>query len=456
LDELANLRGRTLRGSFFDAPRAGDVACRRDALLTIGATGTIETVTPVDAPEHERVRRDAHERGVLVDVPGIVLPGFVDLHVHAPQYPQLGKALDVPLETWLQRYTFPLEARYADLDFATRSYDALVGDLLANGTTTALYFGTIHLAATKRLADICVARRQRALIGKVAMDHTAECPPAYRDASAEAAIEQTRELFADIAERHDDLVTAVVTPRFTPACTDALLAGLGAIARATGCHVQTHCSESDWQHGHARSRFGMSDLAALDGFGLIGRRSVLAHGNFITAEDMARIASRGASVAHCPYSNFYFANAVFPLRAALAKGLRVGLGTDIAGGPSASMFESIRMALVAARALESGVDPALAAHERGRPDARIDVRTAFYLATAGGGDALDLPIGRFAPGYVFDAIRIDPGARTGTVRLWDEDDDEQILQTILLTASRPNVATVWTAGVRAGAGAAGP
>jgi guanine deaminase len=452
---LGDIRGRTLRGTFFEASSPTVVTCLRDALLVLDAAGVISAVITVDAPQYDRARAAAQERGTLVEIPGVVLPGLVDLHVHAPQYPQLGKALDVPLEVWLQQYTFPLEARYADRDFAERRYTALVADLLANGTTTALYFGTIHVGATKRLADICVAQRQRALIGKVAMDHRDACPDFYRDASASEALAQTRELMAYITELRSDLVTPVVTPRFTPACSDELLAGLGAIAQTTGCHVQTHCSESDWQHGHAQTRFGVSDLAALDGFGLIGRRSVLAHGNFITETDMERLASRGGSVAHCPYSNVYFANAVFPLRSALAKGLRVGLGTDIAGGPSASMFESMRMALVAARLLESGVDPGLRAPERGSPNTRIDTRTAFYLATAGGGDALDLRVGRFAPGYVFDAIQIDPSAPAGTIRLWDETDDDLILQTILMTASRPNVVAVWTAGQRAGIGVRG-
>ena len=98
------------------------------------------------------------------------------------------------LEVWLQRYTFPLEARYADLAFARRSYEALVGDLLANGTTTALYFATIHQEATRLLADICLEKGQRALIGKVAMDNPRECPDYYRDASTEAGLAGTHAL----------------------------------------------------------------------------------------------------------------------------------------------------------------------------------------------------------------------------------------------------------------------
>jgi guanine deaminase len=436
----------------FDAPSRDRVRARRDALVAIDDAGTIVAVDTAGAPDYDRCRHDAERAGTLVVLPGVLLPGFVDTHVHAPQYPQLGKALDAPLEVWLQRYTFPLEARYRDLAFASRVYETLVADLLANGTTTALYFATVDVEPTLRLAEICLAQRQRALIGKVAMDNPDECPAYYRDASAAAGIDGTRALIDAIGalERPAGMLGAVVTPRFTPSCTDELLHGLGAIAGETGCHVQTHCSESDWAHGYAQRRFGCSDVRALDSFGLVGRRTMLAHGNLMSDDDLDRLVERGASVAHCPYSNLYFANAVFPLRRALAKGLRVGLGTDVSGGPSASMFESMRLAVVASRALESGVDATREPGVRGVPDSRVGVATAFHLATAGGGDALDLPVGQFSPGYAFDAVAIDPDARDGTIRLWDEDDDELVLQTILLTASRANIAAVWTNGAPAG------
>jgi guanine deaminase len=379
-----------------------------------------------------------------------VLPGFVDLHVHAPQYPQLGKALHLPLEVWLQKYTFPLEARYADLSFAEKSYRTLVRDLLANGTTTALYFATIHPDATCRLVDICLELGQRALVGKVAMDNPDQCPDFYRDAGKEDALEGTRALIAYVRAHPGNaggLVQPVVTPRFIPSCTDALLADLGALAHACGCHVQTHCSESDWEHGYVLARHRRTDAESLDGFGLLTRRTVLAHAPFIVDADMERIRARGSGIAHCPLSNVYFSNAVFPLRAALAKGVRVGLGTDIAGGPSASMFDNCRFAVAASRMLEEGVDPARAMGERGRRDSRIDFRTAFHLATAGGADVLDLPVGRFAPGCHFDAILIDPHAAGGTIRLMaDGGEAEDVLQQIIYTASRANIGRVWVGG----------
>lgn len=448
-----DLRGKTLFASGFHSPERGTIDILEDALIEIGADGRIGAIHRPGEPNYRSIRDAREETGELVSLPAgcYLLPGFVDLHVHAPQYPQLGNALDVPLEDWLQTYTFPLEARYQDLAFARQSYGLLVEDLLASGTTTALYFATVHQEATRALVDICLEKGQRALIGKVAMDNVAECPDYYRDASTDAALQGTRELI-DYVRGHpdngEDRVLPVVTPRFIPSCTDATLKGLGAIAAQCGCHVQTHCSESDWAHGYVLSRHDATDTQMLDRFGLLGRRTVLAHANFITVDDMELIRTRQAAIAHCPLSNAYFANAVFPLRAALEKGLHVGLGTDISGGPSASILENCRAAVLVSRMLESGVDPAVARENRGAAaPAQIDFRDAFHMATAGGGIALDLPIGQFTPGYQFDAIMIDTKACNGTIRLWDGlDRDDQILQKIIYTASAANIASTWVGG----------
>jgi guanine deaminase len=446
-------------GTFFHAPVRGETECLEDTLIAVDPAGMIVSVTQPDDPSWPTLKQTAERDGRLRRLGDgcYGLPGFVDLHIHAPQYPQLGTALNVPLEVWLQQHTFPLEARYADTAFAERAYGALVADLLAGGTTTALMFATIHRDATRLLVDLCLEQGLRALVGKVAMDDPAQCPDFYRDASVAAAVKGTQALI-DYTRGHaanrSGLVLPVVTPRFIPSCTDPLLTELGALAGACGCHVQTHGSESDWQHAYVRTRTGRSDTLALDGFGLLTRHTVLAHGTLLADGDMDTIAARGAGIAHCPLSNVYFSNAVFPLKAALAKGLRVGLGTDIAGGPSASMFDICRMAVAASRLLEEGVDPALPPATRGRPGARIDWQTAFHLATAGGADALDLPVGRFAPGCAFDALCIDTRAAAGTIRLFDDYDDAQsALQKILFTASRANVKTVWVQG-RAVAGTA--
>jgi len=448
-----DLRNKTLSASGFHSPERGTIDVLDDVLIEIDAHGAITAVHRHGDPNYRTILDARDASGELVTLPAgtYILPGFVDLHVHAPQYPQLGDALDVPLEVWLQKYTFPLEARYQDATFARHIYGLLVEDLLANGTTTALYFATIHQEATRALVDICLEKGQRALIGKVAMDNADECPDYYRDLSADEALDGTRALIDYVRghpANHEGRVLPVVTPRFIPSCTDATLEGLGAIARECGCHVQTHCSESDWAHGYVLARHGMTDTDSLDRFGLLSRKTVLAHANFLTAKDMETVRARQAAVAHCPLSNAYFANAVFPMRAALDKGLHVGLGTDISGGPSASMIENARGAILASRMLQSGVDPNLPPSARSTfGPAQIDFRDAFYIATTGGGIALDLPVGQFTPGYQFDAVLIDADAEKGTVRLFeDRDKGERILQKIIYTASRPNIAATWVGG----------
>lgn len=432
------LRGRAIHGDFVHAPVRGEIEVLRDHIVRIGADGMIESV----APAAEGVPAGA----LPVPAGQVVLPGFVDLHVHAPQYPQLGLALDEPLEVWLGKYTFPLEAKYADLDFAREAYLTLVSDLLASGTTTALYFATVHREATQLLAELCLEHGQRALVGKVVMDNHATSPAYYRDETAAAAIADTRAVIAHIrALPGNDRVLPVVTPRFIPSCTDAALAGLGALAHECDCHVQTHCSESDWAHGYTLERYGKTDTAALEGFGLLTRRTVLAHSVFLTESDMAMVREAGAGVAHCALSNTYFANAVFPLRRALEKGLHVGLGTDISGGPSSSMFEACRTTVQASRALESGVDADVSRETRGKPNSSVDMATAFHLATAGGGEALDLPVGMFRAGYHFDAIAIDPNVAEGTIRLLGAQATERLEQ-ILYGASRANIAATWVGG----------
>jgi guanine deaminase len=430
------------RANFFHSPAKGQIERVDDAFLLIEDGAIVSVVTSQD----HRWQELQNEPATDLRDQGFLLPGFVDLHIHAPQFPQLGQALDVPLEVWLQTHTFPLEARYKDLDYADGVYRTLVRTLLANGTTTAMYFATIHNPASLRLAEICLEMGQRALVGRVAMDLADECPDFYRDASAEESVALTEEFTAAVpglAGNHTGLVKPVITPRFIPSCSDKALQGLGDMAHRTGAHVQTHCSESDWEHGHVLARCGKTDTEALAEFGLLGRHTILAHSNFITDDDMDMIRKRGAGVAHCPLSNVYFSNAVFPLRRALEKGLHVGLGTDISGGPSASLLDSVRMSIAASRMMEDGVDAKSQAGERGTPDSRIDFRTAFWLATRGGGEALDLPVGCFTPGNQFDAI---------LVRLPEEyhgDEDaagDALLQKIVMLATRESIHATFVAG----------
>ena len=420
-----------------------------DVAIVLDGTGTIVAVHPAASPAAAAAIATA---ATVVRLGGEqrLLPGMVDLHLHAPQWPQLGTGLDLPLERWLFECTFPLEARYADSAFAADVWSHMVPTLLANGTTTTVYFSSVHERATELLAEQCAHSGQRAFVGRVAMDHPDGTPEWYRDESPAAGIEAShRSIEAILAAAGSSLVQPIITPRFIPACTDELLAGLGTLAQQTGTLVQTHCSESDWAHRYVLERYGRSDASVLREMGLLRQGTVLAHGDHLGDDDFDLIAGVGAGVAHCPLSNSYFANAVLPVRRALARGVKVGLGTDVAGGAQAGLLSQCAMAVTVSRMLEDGVDPALAAAERGVPDSRLDIAAAFHLATAGGADVLGIPVGRFQVGCQFDAFIVDTAASRGGLRRWDGIDDEaRLFEKLVRLASPADITTVWVAGRR--------
>ncbi|WP_296745008.1 guanine deaminase [Mesorhizobium sp.] len=439
-------------GTAFHTPERGVVEMLRDVTIVVDNNGTIQQVLDPNEPgagaAQERARQSGRFNGL--GPTEVLIPGLVDLHIHAPQWPQLGKALDAPLEAWLQKYTFPLESRYEDLEFAQEIYTDLVATLLANGTTTAVYFATIHVEASLLLARICLERGQRAFVGKVAMDDKDQCPDFYRDASCEAGISETRafiERLRALAPEPDPLVQPIITPRFIPSCSNDLLEGLGRLASQYDCRVQTHCSESDWETAFVQSRFGKTDTQVLADYGLLREGTILAHANFVCDEDLDLIRKNSSAVAHCPLSNVYFANAVFPLRTALDRGVRVGLGTDISGGYSASVLDACRHALIAGRMRNGGVDPTLPMDRRGIPGSTISAAEAFWVATRGGAEALGINAGKFAPGQKFDAVSLDLAAPSSNLRIFPGfDSDADCFEKIALNATRANISAVWVNG----------
>ncbi|MEY2959961.1 MAG: guanine deaminase, partial [Actinomycetota bacterium] len=418
----------TVRATIVQTPMSDRLEVLVDHLVVVDDDGTITGIRPATGDDDADV--------TLAD-DTVIVPGLVDTHIHAPQWPQLGTGLDLPLEQWLFDRTFPLEARCADPRYATSVWESMVPTLLAHGTTTAIYHGSIHEEANIALASTCIDHGQRAFIGRVAMDHPDGTPDWYRDHSPTAAVEASARSIDAIRALTDPLglVAPIVTPRFVPACTDAALEGLGELAAATGTLVQTHCSESDWEHAYVIDRFGRTDTDVLDHFGLVREHTVLAHATHLTGADRSVIAQRGAGVAHCPLSNVYFANRPFSARAALDAGVPVGLGTDVAGGPSASLLAQCGHAVAASRRLADDGDQA----------ARIDAVTAFWMATLGGAELVGLPVGLLTPGRQFDALalRLD---RLGIDP--DLDDDERMFEKMVRLAGRDDIAAVWVAGRR--------
>jgi guanine deaminase len=281
------------------------------------------------------------------------------------------------------------------------------------------------------------------------MDHPEGTPDWYRDKDAAASIADSLASIEAINLLGDTGVRPIITPRFTPACSDEALRGLGELAADTGVRVQTHCSESDWQHGYAIDRFGVSDSQALTDFGLMRANTVLAHGDHLDTNDFAIIRGAHAGVAHCPLSNAYFANAVFPARRALDAGVMVGLGTDIAGGSSPGLLPPAAHAVTASRYLEDGVDPGLPPERRGSADSRLSIVEAFYLATLGGADLLGSQVGLLEVGRNFDALAVGINQPGSPLQAWAEvDDDARIFEKIVRLATPAEISDVWCRGRR--------
>ena len=437
-------------GTAFDTPTASRLRVRDEVVIAVSSSGAITEIASASDDRAAGLIASAN-RVERLGTSERLLPGLIDTHIHAPQWPQLGTGLDLPLEEWLFAYTFPLEARYSDEVFADRVWRHMVPSLLAHGTTTAVYFSSIHEGASRRLAEVCGEVGQRAFVGRVAMDHPEGTPEWYRDVSPAAGVEASARSIDDVLRvGHDpSRVRPIITPRFVPACTDELLRGLGELAASTGQIVQTHCSESEWAHGYVLERFGCTDSEVLDGFGLLRESTVLAHADHLTDDDMERVRNHGSGVAHCPLSNSYFANAVFPLRRALDRGLRVGLGSDVAGGPTVGLLPQCSHAVTVSRMLEDGVDPRRVAGDRGVPESRIDTVAAFHVATAGGAELLGISAGVFEVGRKFDAFVVDVDTPGSALRRWDEvDTEDRLFEKIVRVASANEITHVWVDGRR--------
>ena len=442
---------KVIKASFFHSPEYGGIEFLKQALVFVSSDGIISKVIRQDDEDYlELLDKHSKDNHFFDFKDKILLPGFIDLHIHAPQWPQAGLALDDELSYWLNNFTFPLESKYQDLDYAREVYSDLVKTLLANGTTSAMYFGTIHNEATLELAKICASYGQRGFVGKVVMDDKTMNPDFYRDNSTKEAIENTEKFIIDVQTLAKDVfqgVYPVITPRFVPSCTDNALLELGKLAKKYNCYIQSHCSESDWEHNFVIDRFGKRDSEVLDQFGLLTDKSIMAHGNFIDSDDADIFKKKKSSVCHCPISNSYFANAVFPVNQLKKQGLNICLGTDISGGFSPSLYDNIKHSVMASRMLNDGVDNKLSAENRGTNNARVSVFEAFYLATTGGGEALKLPLGIFKEGYICDFQVIDINSPNNKLpNFLDNEEDKHLLQKILYLSTSENIREVWVQG----------
>ncbi|GAA6109839.1 guanine deaminase [Tachysurus ichikawai] len=366
------------------------------------------------------------------------IPGMVDTHIHASQYTYSGTHLDLPLLDWLKIYTFPVELRYKDLDFAKDVYTKVVKRTLCNGTTTACYFATIHTDASLLLGQIADDFGQRALIGKVCMDRNSMVPD-YKELT-EGCKEETDRFINELLKKKYALVKPVVTPRFAISCSSSLLSNLGKIAKDYNLHVQSHISENKQEVQVVKELFpdctSYTDVYVKHG--LLTDKTVMAHGCYLTDEELKIFHERGAAVSHCPSSNISLISGMLNVRNVLKHNVKLGLGTDVAGGYSSSMLDTIRRAVDTSKAL-------CLQDDQHKP---LSYKEAFRLATLGGSEVLSLDdcTGNFDVGKDFDALRVNVCVPGSPIDLFPGDDPEVILEKFLNLGDDRNIVEVYVAG----------
>jgi guanine deaminase len=326
------------------------------------------------------------ERARRFDYTGkLIVPGFVDTHMHYSQAEVIASHGRQLLD-WLSDYTYPAEARFADLSHAQRMADFVLDRLLAHGTTSASVFATSHRASVDAFFEAAEARGVRMLCGKVMMDR--ECPVELRDTVASAERDNL-----DLIERWHGRgrLGYALTPRFAITSTPEQLAMCGRLFKSVpGVHLQSHLAENLGECARVFELFGASYLDVYERHGLLGERAIYGHCIHLTEAEHARMAAAGASQAFCPGSNLFLGSGAYDLAAATRAKVRVGLATDIGGGANLSMLRAMADAYTVGQMRRAPLSP----------------MRAWYLATLGGARALHLEnkIGNFAPGKEADFV----------------------------------------------------
>lgn len=359
----------------------------------------------------------------------LITQSFTDLHLHAPQYPMVGTGMDRPLLEWLSAYAFPTEARFADEDYAREMYRRLAAELIRGGTTRVCMFSSLHRRGTLILMEELEKAGVTGLVGKVNMDRNGS--PALQETTEESMRETLAWLDECASFPH---IRPILTPRFTPSCTDELMAFLGRLAAERGLPIQSHLSENTAELELVRRLHPDCEQywQTYDKFGLWNSRTVMAHCVWSDERERAAMRQAGVTAVHCADSNLNLCSGVSPVRAMLREGVKVALGSDIAGGDTLDMFDVIASTVRASKA------------RRIMDNWETDFLTAaegWYLGTSAGASFFGAKPG-FAVGEPLHALVLDDSA------LPPLSAPEDRLSRFLSRRQAGAVRAVWSAGRR--------
>lgn len=455
-------RATAYYGTFVHTPELKVLEVKRNLLVGVDGQGTISFMENCADLEEARAKLSQMETTYeLVDVTGgqkssntFVFPGFVDTHIHAPQFPNNGIFGSTTLLEWLETYTFPLESSFKDLAVAMDIYTKCIKRTLRNGTTMAAYYATIHTDATNLLCDLALKYGQRALIGKVCMDQNS--PDHYLE-TIDQSKKSTLEVIEHIRNRDakGELVQPILTPRFAGSCTQELLEWLGQLRKQDDHYIQTHLSENQNEIKWIEAMFPQFEhyTDIYQKTNLLSSKTMLAHCIHLSNEEMQMIKEHKSNVSHCPTSNSSITSGEARVRWLLDNGINVSLGTDCSGGFTPSILEVCKHAHLVSRHLVM---------KNGNEKDKLSTAEVLFLGTLGGAQSLQMGhiIGSFEVGKKFDAqlIQLDaPNSNVDTFKFqepqWGQEPVEtsfhkfnDLIDKWLFNGDDRNVLKVWVNG----------
>ncbi|MBO4644775.1 MAG: amidohydrolase family protein [Alphaproteobacteria bacterium] len=379
-----------IKGHIVDAPAFGELKITENGYLIL-ENGKISNVL-TELPE-------AYADASVTDYGDrLVMPSFSDMHMHAPQYAMLGMGMDLPLLDWLNTYTFKTEAAFKDTGYAREVYRALAREMVDNGTTRVCAFSSLHRESTMVLMEEFEKAGMTGCVGKVNMDRNSG------DILTETTEESMRETMTWLDESSGKFehIKPILTPRFTPTCTNELMAFLGKLAQERNLPVQSHLSENTSEIAWVKELH--PDCAqyweSYDKYGLFNDRTVMAHCVHSDERERKAMKEKGVWIAHCPDSNINLISGVAPVRVMMNEGLRVTLGSDIAGGALLAMPQVVTSAIRASK---------MKRIQTNWTDEFLTVAEAFYLGTTAGAKFFGAA-GGFAKGDGLHAVVVDDAA----------------------------------------------
>ncbi|KAF5304832.1 hypothetical protein FQR65_LT07849 [Abscondita terminalis] len=403
------------------------IAVKKTKIIAIGDVSSLEQFKR----EHEKCVIDE----VVLNEYQILIPGLIDTHNHAGQYANLGLGLNQPLYEWLETHTFALEEKLADLDLARKCFDVVVRQTLNHGTTTVAYNSIVDTDASLILADIVIARGQRAFVGKVNI--TAKCVESLRE-SADATIDDTKRFISVMMNKNNTLVQPIISPSHPFRMSIDTLKELTSLAKTHSLRIQTHLCECEGEPEEAHKVYNKSLGEILVESGLLTDKTIIAHAVHLTSKEIQELAKHKTSVAHCPGSNFNLLSGVCDVKTLFKAGIDVGLGTDISAGSNVGITDQMRNALIASSTIYF--------NDKNRK--LIDCYDAFYMATLGGAKALSIDeiVGNFEVGKDFDALIVDMNVKNGNSTCLFSYEPLELLQKFIYLGDDRNIISVFVAG----------